>query len=126
MGLLVLLWVGGLLALGWWLFTIGMEQWAASYSPGDAGSADLGRRASDAAVFLGLLAAGGPLLIALVASEMRLRRTAIGFLVLAVAVGVPALALGAVAYRDPSPPPPATTVPGCRELSGGDTRCPGG
>ncbi|WP_229400680.1 DUF6234 family protein [Micromonospora okii] len=126
-GLLTLLWVGGLLALASYWFAIGMEQWAASYSPEGEETANLRRRASEAMLATLLLAAAGPPLIAAVAYGMRLVRTAIVFLVLAVVLGVPALTLAAYTYRDLDPPPPAPApVTGCRELSGGDTRCPGG
>ncbi|SCG77371.1 hypothetical protein GA0074704_5446 [Micromonospora siamensis] len=123
----MLLWIGGLLAAGWWLFSIGMEQWAASYSPPDAASAELERRASRAGTTLVLVVAGGPLVIALVAYGMRLVRTAVVFLVLTLLLGGPALVLGAAANRDRQPPVPPPSAPGhCVELSGGDTRCPGG
>ncbi|MFF3864755.1 DUF6234 family protein [Micromonospora sp. NPDC001898] len=126
-GLLTLLWVGGLLALIYRWFAIGMERWGTSSSSPSSEMEYLGRQMSQAVMAALLLAATGPAVIAAVAYGMRLARTAIVFLVLAVVLGVPALTLAAHAYRDlnPPPPPPAP-VPGCHEHSGGDTRCPGG
>ncbi|WP_433344611.1 DUF6234 family protein [Micromonospora sp. CA-111912] len=126
-GLLTLLWVGGLLALVCRWFAIGMEHWAASYSVSSSETEYLGRQVSQVVLATLLLAAAGPAVIAAVAYRMRLARTAIVFLVLAVVGGVPALTLAAYVYRDldPPPPPPAP-VSGCREHSGGDSRCPGG
>lgn len=125
-GLLALLWVTGLLALAWWWFTIGMQLWAANYSDGQADAEGLRQQNSLVLVIMILVGVGGPAVIALVAHRLRLVRTAVVFLVLAVALGIPGLPLAARAYRDatpqPAPPPPANH---CQELSGGDNRCPG-
>ncbi|MCW3843183.1 DUF6234 family protein [Micromonospora yasonensis] len=126
-GFLVLLWVVGLLALAWWWFALGMQQWAASYSGSGPETEQLRRQVSQVLMIMLVVAAAGPAVIALVAYRLRLVRTAIVFLVLALALGVPGLPLAAHAYRDSTPPPPPpASVPGCHELSGGDTRCPGG
>jgi hypothetical protein len=126
-GLLALLWVGGLLAFAWWWFALGMELWAASYSDEGPEVTALRQKASEVMLATLLLAAAGPPLIAVLAYGLRLVRTAVVFLVLAVVLGGPALTLAAYVYRDldPPPPPPAP-VSGCQERSGGDTRCPGG
>ncbi|MGR6322001.1 DUF6234 family protein [Micromonospora soli] len=126
-GLLVLLWLVGLLALLWWAFALGMESWADQQSNGGARAAELGRQGNQLLLALAVVAAGGPALIALAAYWMRLVRTGTVFLVLAVAIGIPALWVAAHAYRDLAPSPPPPGPPGhCVELSGGDTRCPGG
>ncbi|MFE9688364.1 DUF6234 family protein [Micromonospora sp. NPDC005806] len=126
-GFLVLLWVLGLLALVWWGFTLGMEGWADQHSNGGARAADLRRQGDVLLLVLVAAGAGGPAVIGLVAYRMRLVRTGLVFLVLAVAIGIPGLWVAAHAYRDLTPPPPPPGPPGhCVEFSGGDTRCPGG
>ncbi|MFU8871920.1 hypothetical protein [Micromonospora sp. SL4-19] len=124
---LVLLWVLGLLALAWWGFVIGMEGWADQYSNGGARTTETGQRMDRWLLVSIAVAAGGPAVIALTAYGLRLVRTAVVFLVLAVAIGIPGLAVAAAAYRDLNPSPPSPPAPGhCQELSGGDNRCPGG
>lgn len=126
-GFLVLLWVCALLAPAWWVFSVGMRQWAANYSDRPADLDGLQRQANLALLIAALVAAGGPAVIALVAYQLRLVRTAIVFLVLAVALAIPGLLVAAHAYRDLTPAPAPPGPPGhCVELSGGDTRCPGG
>jgi hypothetical protein len=126
-GALVLLWLLGLLALLWWLFRIGMEQWANSYSDPVPGAADLDRQASRALLATAVLAVAGAAAITLVAYRLGLVRTAVVFLVLTLVLAVPGLAVAASAYRDLTPAPPPPGPPGhCQEHSGGDTRCPGG
>ncbi|MEU1605723.1 hypothetical protein [Micromonospora matsumotoense] len=75
------------------------------------------------------MAAAGPAIITLVAYRLRLVRTAVVFLVLAVVIAVPALPFAVRVGEDLTPVPVATT-PGppehCVEYSGGDNRCPGG
>ncbi|MFC4146060.1 DUF6234 family protein [Micromonospora mangrovi] len=126
-GCLVLLWVGGLLAVAWWVFGIGMHQWAANYSDEPTDVDGLRRQANHALLIGVLVAAGGPAVIAVVAYRLRLVRTAIVFLVLAVVLAIPGLVVAASAYRSLTPAPAPPGPPGhCVELSGGDTRCPGG
>lgn len=129
MGFLVLVWVCGLIAATVWWAGIGLEQWSVSYGDQPGEFADLKRRASLALLVAALVAAVGPAVIALVAHRLRLVRTAVVFLVLAVAIAAPAGPVAVLAGRDLAPAPAATT-PGppwhCVEHSGGDTRCPGG
>ncbi|WP_343442504.1 hypothetical protein [Micromonospora schwarzwaldensis] len=128
-GLLVALWACGLIATAAWWVGIGLRQWSVSYGDATGEVADLRRRATLALLTFVLVAVAGPVLIALVAYHLRLVRTAIAFLVLAVGLTVPALPIAVHAGRDLDPAP-APTTPGppghCVEHSGGDTRCPGG
>ncbi len=128
-GFLVLVWVCGLIAVSVWWAGIGLEQWSVSYGDQPGEFADLKRRASLALLVAALVAAVGPAVVALVAYRLRLVRTAVIFLVLAVVIAVPAVPIAVLASRDLAPAPTATTPgpPGhCVEHSGGDTRCPGG
>ncbi|MCI4062599.1 DUF6234 family protein [Micromonospora sp. R77] len=128
-GILVLLWVCALLALAWWVFSIGMQQWAANYSDGPADLDGLKRQANLAMLIITVVAAGGPVMIAFVAYRLRLTRTAIVFAVLAALLAIPAMFLAASAYQslNPAPAPAQPGPPGhCVELSGDDNRCPGG
>lgn len=126
-GFLVLVWVLGLLAVAWWVFSLGMRQWADSYSGPGPGTAALNQQGAAAMLVLALLAVGGPAIIALVAYRLRLVRTAVVLLVLSLALAIPGLPVAAFAYRDLRPAPPPAAPPGhCQEHSGGDTRCPGG
>ena len=128
-GLLVVLWVCGLIATATWWVGIGLRQWSVSYDDAPGEVADLRRRATLALLTFVLVAVAGPVLVALVAHHLRLVRTAIVFLVLAVGLAVPALPIAVHAGRDlnPAPAPTAPGPPGhCMEHSGGDTRCPGG
>lgn len=128
-GFLVLVWVCGLIAAAVWWAGIGLEQWSVSYGDQPGEFADLKRRASLALLVAALVAAVGPAVVALVAYRLRLVRTAVVFLVLAVVIAVPAGPVAVLASRDLAPAPAATTPgpPGhCVEHSGGDTRCPGG
>lgn len=128
-GLLVLLWVCGLIAAAAWWVGIGLEQWSVSYGDQPGEFEDLKRRASVALLVAALVATAGPAVIAFVAYQLRRVRTAVVFLVLTVVIAMPAVPLAASAGRDLNPAPAATT-PGppehCVEHSGGDTRCPGG
>ncbi|SCL50195.1 hypothetical protein GA0070603_0929 [Micromonospora chersina] len=128
-GFLVLLWVCGLIAAVVWWVGIGLEQWSASYGDQPGEFEDLRRRASVALLVAAFVATAGPALIALVAYQLRLVRTAVVFLVLTVVIAVPAVPFAVLAGRDLDPAP-AVTTPGppghCVEHSGGDTRCPGG
>jgi hypothetical protein len=126
-GFLVLVWVCALLALAWWVFSIGLRQWAATSSDQPTDLDGLRRQADLALLIATVVAAAGPAVIALVAYRLRLVRTAIVFLVLAAALAVPALLVTAHAQRSVTPAPTAPGPPGhCVELSGGDNRCPGG
>ncbi|MFG1677571.1 hypothetical protein [Micromonospora sp. NPDC049282] len=129
MGFLVLVWVCGLIATAMWWAGIGLQQWSVSYGDQPGEFADLKRRASLALLVAASVATVGPALIALVAYRLRLVRTAVVFLVLAIVIAVPAVPFAVLAGRDLAPAPAATTPgpPGhCVEHSGGDTRCPGG
>ncbi|NES27948.1 hypothetical protein GCE86_09725 [Micromonospora terminaliae] len=128
-GFLFLLWVCGLITAAVWWVGIGLEQWSVSYGDQPGEFEDLRRRANVAVLVAALVATAGPALIALVAYQLRLVRTAVVFLVLAVVIAVPAVPFALLAGRDLDPAP-AVTTPGppghCVEHSGGDTRCPGG
>ncbi|MEU7980891.1 hypothetical protein AB0B63_20440 [Micromonospora sp. NPDC049081] len=128
-GLLVLVWIGGLIAAAAWWLRIGLAQWNANYDGRPDELVGLGRQASRALLVAALVAVAGPAVIALVAYRLRLVRTAIVFLVLTVVIAVPALPFAASVGRGLTPVP-ADTTPGppghCVELSGGDNRCPGG
>ncbi|ADU11401.1 hypothetical protein ML5_5949 [Micromonospora sp. L5] len=129
MGFLVLVWVCGLIAAAMWWAGIGLEQWSVSYGDQPGEFADLRHRASRALMVAASVAMAGPAVIALVAYRLRLVRTAVVFLVLAVVTAVPGGPVAVLAGRDLAPAPAATTPgpPGhCVEHSGGDTRCPGG
>ncbi|MFF0659479.1 hypothetical protein [Micromonospora tulbaghiae] len=128
-GFLVLVWVCGLIAAAIWWVGIGLEQWSVSYGDQPGEFADLQRQASLALMVAASVATAGPTVIALVAYRLRLVRTAVVFLVLAIVIAVPAVPIAVLAGRDLAPAPAATTPgpPGhCVEHSGGDTRCPGG
>ncbi|WP_406063412.1 hypothetical protein [Micromonospora sp. NBC_00860] len=128
-GLLVLVWICALIATAVWWVGIGLQQWSVSYGDQPGAFEDLKRWASVALMVAALVATAGPAIIALVAYQLRLVRTAVVFLVLTVVIGVPAVPIAALAGRDLDPAPAATTPgpPGhCVEHSGGDTRCPGG
>ncbi|MEW1586436.1 hypothetical protein AB0283_13435 [Micromonospora vinacea] len=128
-GLLALVWVSGLIATAVWWVGIGLEQWSVSYGDQPGEFEDLKRQASVALLVAALVATAGPVLIALVAYQLRQVRTAVVFLLLATVIAVPAVPIAVLAGRDLDPAP-ATTTPGppghCVEHSGGDTRCPGG
>ncbi|WP_328348273.1 hypothetical protein [Micromonospora sp. NBC_00421] len=128
-GFLVLVWVCGLIAAAVWWVGIGLEQWSVSYGDRPGEFADLRHRASLALLVAALVATAGPAIIAFVAYRLRLVRTAVVFLVLAVVIAVPALPFAVLVGRNLAPAT-ATTTPGppghCVEHSGGDTRCPGG
>jgi hypothetical protein len=123
--LLTFLWVAGLLLALYQLFAVGMEQWADRSGGAEVGGAALDRRSDRwGSIFLAVLA-GGPVVTAVVAAVGGLRKTAIGYGVLAVPLIGFALVVASNLHRDEPAPPPAP--PGhCVEHSGGDTRCPGG
>ncbi|MEV4725688.1 hypothetical protein [Micromonospora humida] len=127
-GLLVLLWVGGLTAAAAWWVSIGLEQWNVSNGDQPGTLADLRYRASLALFVAMVLAVAGPAVIAPVAYRLRLVRTAAVFLVLAVVIAVPALPFAVRVGHDLTPVPRTTPVAPehCVEYSGGDNRCPGG
>ncbi|MCG5446005.1 hypothetical protein NIE79_004535 [Micromonospora sp. NIE79] len=128
-GLLALLWLCGLIAAAMWWLGVGLKQWSVSYGDQPGEFEDLKRQASVALLVAAVVAGAGPVLIALVAYQLRQVRTAVVFLVLAAVIAVPAVPFAVLAGRDLNPAPAATTPgpPGhCVEHSGGDTRCPGG
>jgi hypothetical protein len=117
----------GLLTVGWvfGLFATALQWMSAVWL---AGSSDVSAAAHDrpgmlAARFAAVLI-GGPVLLAIVAIAGKLRRTALTYGVLA-GLGVVLVLFAAAASRD-EPPAPAPQPTHCVELSGGDTRCPGG
>ncbi|MFF5182017.1 hypothetical protein ACFY2Q_28715 [Micromonospora sp. NPDC000316] len=129
MGLLVLVWVCGLVTAAVRVVGIGLEQWSVSYGDQPDAFEDLRRRVSVALLVAAMVATAGPAVIALVAYRLRLVRTAVVFLVLTVVIAVPAVPFAVITGQDLDPGPTLTTPgpPGhCVELSGGDTRCPGG
>ncbi|MFI6231316.1 hypothetical protein ACIBCR_28870 [Micromonospora echinospora] len=125
--LLTVLWLLAALALLGWTFAIGIQGWADQHGSGGADPAGAGRRGSGVLLALYLTAAGGPVVIAVVAFAGRLVRTGAVYLALALLLGAFGLPFGEAAARDLVPPPPVPSGPGgCQEHSGGDTRCPGG
>ncbi|MFF0123829.1 hypothetical protein ACFYP7_31625 [Micromonospora arida] len=129
MGLPVLVWVCRLIAAAVWWAGIGLEQWSVSYGDHPGEFEDFKRRASVALLVAALVATAGPALVALVAYQLRLVRTAVVFLVLTVVIAVPAVPFAFLASRDLDSAPAATTrgpPARCVEHSDGDTRCPGG
>ncbi|MEU4570476.1 DUF6234 family protein [Micromonospora sp. NPDC023956] len=124
--LLTVLWLFTSLLLLGWTFAIGLEGWAEHHG-GGGGPAETSRRGNLALLALYLTAAGGPVVIAVVAFAGRLVRTGAVYLSLALVLGALGLPLGAAAVRELAPPPPVPSGPvGCQEHSGGDSRCPGG
>ncbi len=117
-GLLTAVWVFGLFATA--------VQWMGAVWL--AGSSDVSAAAQDRpGMFAGRFAAvliGGPVVLAIIAIAGKLRKTALTYGVLA-GLGV-VLVLFAVAASRDEPPAPAPQPTHCLELSGGDTRCPGG
>ncbi|MEW2143232.1 hypothetical protein AB0869_10505 [Micromonospora vinacea] len=102
-GLLVLVWVCGLIAAAVWWLGIGLEQWSVSYSDQPGEFEDLQRRASLALLVAALVATAGPAIIALVAYTLRRARAAVAFLVLTVVIAVPAVPVAVLAGRDLDP-----------------------
>lgn len=127
-GLVVLLWVGGLIAAVAWWVSIGLEQWNVSNGDQPGTLADLRYRASLALFVAMVVAVAGPAIVALVAYRLRLVRTAVVFLVLAVVIAVPVLPFAVRVGHDLTPVPRTTPVAPehCVEYSRGDNRCPGG
>jgi len=117
-GLLTVVWVFG-------LFATAVQWMGAAWL---AGGSDVGAAAQDRPGMLaGRFAAiliGGPVLVTIIAIAGKLRKTALTYGVLA-GLGVVIVLFAAVASRD-EPPAPVQRPTHCVELSGGDTRCPGG
>ncbi len=117
-GLLTVAWVFGLFATAvQWMGAA----WLASGS--DVGAAAQDRPGMLAGRFATILI-GGPVVLAIIAIAGKLRKTALTYGVLA-GLGVVLVLFAAVASRD-EPPAPVQQPTHCVELSGGDTRCPGG
>ncbi|MDG4758588.1 hypothetical protein [Micromonospora sp. WMMD710] len=127
-GFLVLVWICGLIAAAVSVVGISLEQWSVSYDGQTGEVEDLQRRVRHALLVVGLVATAGPAVIALVAYRLRLKRTAVVFLVLTVVIAVPAVPIAVLSGWDlDSAPAPTPGPPGhCVEHSGGDNRCPGG
>ena len=113
-GLLTVAWVFGLLVTA--------VQWmgAAWLAGGSAAAQD--RPDMLAGRFAAVLI-GGPVVLTVIAIAGKLRKTALTYGVLA-ALGLVLVLFATAASREQPPPAPAPTH--CVELSGGDTRCPGG
>lgn len=128
--ILTVAWVLALLALGWKLCWVFVENFSLyTTTEADRTAPEQGNRAL-AGVLLTLLAvaAGGPVLIA-TAAFARMRRTGPVFIALAVLVTVLSTPLWLWAWDTllPEPEPePAPRHTACQEHSGGDTRRPGG
>lgn len=123
-----------LLTLGW-LIGLGIlfSSWVSVkpwfYDPGD--DATLARQLDlEVAwwqLWFGVLLAGGPLLIGVLAAVGRFKITTVVYGILGVLLAVPAGYLVLDAWRTLQPPPAPSPAPEhCIERSGGDTRCPGG
>lgn len=98
-------------------------------NPGDGtfDGAAAHRQSALLVIGLGAAAAGFPALIALVAYLLRLRKTSVSYLAVAVVIGVLVAPQLARSGQDASPAPtPSSPSVGCQERSGGDTDCPGG
>ncbi|NIL60014.1 hypothetical protein HCB18_27000 [Salinispora arenicola] len=110
-----------------WVLAIGFEHWAEQASNQGAGADELARKAYTALLLLVVEVVAAPVVIAVVAVCGLLRRTAAVYLAIVLGLGVLAIPVAAGAHRGLNPPPPPPSVPTtCQELSGGDTRCPGG
>jgi hypothetical protein len=126
-GLAIFGWSMAICAMGGWLLSIGMSQWADSYDGDSQAMSGHAAESARAGLWLAAVLAVGPVLLAVLARAARMRRTFGVFVVLAVLL-VPAGAVAASGswrtLHPPAPPPPAPTH--CMEHSGGDSRCPGG
>ncbi|MEV7229172.1 DUF6234 family protein [Polymorphospora sp. NPDC051019] len=127
--LLTLAWLAALVLVAYLYIGVGLESWAASYNDADeAAAADRVQRSYTLAMYFCLTLFVGPVLTAVVAAVGGLRRTAIGYGVVAVPLAGLALAGCALTVRDADPGPQAPPPPPghCVPLSGSDNRCPGG
>ena len=100
---LLLTWLGGLAYLAFQFVGVGFEQWSSSYGGDEDGRArteSLSDRADLLLVLFAVVLAAGPVLIAMVATIGRMRRTAIGFGIAAVPLVVLGLIVGALVTRD--------------------------
>ncbi|HEX6685995.1 MAG TPA: hypothetical protein VF062_24675 [Candidatus Limnocylindrales bacterium] len=126
-GLLSIAWVVAIVALVGWLFSIGLSQLADSYDAGSEATAGHLARSAKAGLWLAAVLAVGPVCLAALARAARMRRTFIGFVVLA-GLLVPVGAVGAAGMwrtLHPTAPPPSAPAH-CVEFSGGNATCPGG
>jgi xanthine/uracil permease len=113
-GLLTVVWVFG-------LFVTAVRWMGAAWLAGSSDAAQ-DRPGLLAGQFAAVLI-GGPVILTIIAIAGKLRKTALTYGVLA-GLGVVLVLLAMAASREPSAPAPQPTH--CVELSGGDTRCPGG
>ncbi len=121
-------WIVALLALGWKLFTLGMQGWANQTGRSGIHVDEINHRAAVTAMVFASVAVGGPALIAILAFAIRAAKTGVVYSVLAAVIGLlvltPALHAGRTLF------PPAvehlpTGPPACQEHSGSDNSCPG-
>jgi hypothetical protein len=113
-GLLTVAWVFG-------LFVTAVQWMGAAWLAGaSAGAQD--RPGMLAGRFAAVLI-GGPVILTVIAIAGKLRKTALTYGVLA-GLGLVLVLVATAASREQPPAAPAPTH--CVELSGGDTRCPGG
>jgi hypothetical protein len=125
--LLSVAWIIAILALTWLLFSIGLQQWADSYSDNGEAANGYAVQSAQAGLWLAAVLAVGPVLLAALARAGRMRKTFVVFVILSVLL-VPVGAVGgAEMWRtlQPNTPPPSQPTH-CVEFSGGDTSCPGG
>jgi high-affinity Fe2+/Pb2+ permease len=124
--MLTALWIGGVLVVLWWLWTLAWEGWAEQVD--GEGSRTTSGALSVALLALVGVAVGGPLLTALVAWRVRRPRAAAiqgALAVVLAATSLPVLVAVLRGYADQRPPStPAQLV--CQLTSGGGHTCPGG
>lgn len=120
------LWLAALLVCLYLIFRNGLAAWAGQYD--DPQAEQVSRQAAHLAVWLAVIAVGGPLLSAGVALVGRFVKTAVVFLVLAALLAVPTglWVRETNAYLHQYVLEPDQPSGACQEYSGGDTRCPGG
>ncbi|MEV0397073.1 DUF6234 family protein [Polymorphospora rubra] len=131
--LLTLAWLAALVLIAYLYVGVGFESWSAHFGDDDeAARADRVRRSYALAMYFCLTLFVGPALTTTVAAVGGLRRTAIGYGVVAGLLAGLALAGCALTARDadrgrqaPTPPPPSP-VEYCVPISGSENRCPGG
>lgn len=127
-GALTAVWIGGLMVVLWWIYTILITGWAEG-TTGGGPSAATQAEASLALEVLAGVAVGGPLIIALLASRARRKVVALVYGVLALVLGVVSAPVwGGAIYDHVKPQPRTSDHYVCQELSGGgnDNHCPGG
>lgn len=125
--LLTCAWIVAVPALMLWLLAIGLDGWGEIPSESTAISDSREHKAAVVSLLLAVVAAGTPVLIAVIAFSGEMKRAGAVYLVLAIVLGVlvTPLAVNAGRILTPDSPPPA---PGgvCQERSGGGNDCPGG